>query len=218
MILELHNIIYEKNDTKLLDIEKFSINKGDYVFIIGPNGSGKSTFSLLLCGLITKYSGSILLNKKEVSSKELIKNVGIIFQNYENQFFASVVKSDVAFGLENQNIKDKKIMDEKVNQALEEVGILDLKERDINSLSGGQKQMVAIASIIALNKEIIIFDESTSMLDNETKKRIDNLILQLNKKGKTIIRISHLKIDGKNSNVVYSFKKGKIELYDNFKY
>ena len=218
MILELHNIIYEKNDTKLLDIEKFSINKGDYVFIIGPNGSGKSTFSLLLCGLITKYSGSILLNKKEVSSKELIKNVGIIFQNYENQFFASVVKSDVAFGLENQNIKDKKIMDEKVNQALEEVGILDLKERDINSLSGGQKQMVAIASIIALDKEIIIFDESTSMLDNETKKRIDNLILQLNKKGKTIIRISHLKIDGKNSNVVYSFKKGKIELYDNFKY
>ncbi|KXT29134.1 ABC transporter family protein [Candidatus Phytoplasma oryzae] len=172
----------------------FQISDNKWVSIIGHNGSGKSTLAQILMGLFpSSFEGKIWINNLELNENTIVdlrSLMGIIFQNPDHQFIGFDVKSDIAFGLEN-----KKISREKIHQIIYKyasmLGILDLLDKKPQELSGGQKQKVAIASVLALEPKIVIFDEPTSFLDPEGVKEINSIIHTLHKKNKIIITITH---------------------------
>lgn len=184
---------YIKN-VPILKGVNFSIYPHEYVCIIGRNGCGKSTISKILVGLLKPLSGEIELFGKKIDAnnvKYLRNNVGIVFQNPDNQFVGLTVEDDIAFGLENRKVPQDE-MKRIIKLAAEAIGITDLLQKEPSDLSGGQKQRVAIAGVLAINPEIIIFDESTSMLDPKGKNELKQIILDLRTKvNKTIVSITH---------------------------
>lgn len=184
---------YNGHDEALKDVT-FSIKKGAWVSILGHNGSGKSTLSKLLVGLITPSKGSIEIDGMALTDENLgsiRKKIGIVFQNPDNQFVGVTVKHDIAFGLENQRIPHKEMI-EKIDYYAHLVGMQDFLNKEPHQLSGGQKQRVAIAGALAMEQDILILDEATSMLDPEGTRDIVELIRILNKEyHKTIITITH---------------------------
>lgn len=172
----------------------FDVEEGSYTTIIGHNGSGKSTIAKLLIGLLEMKSGSIKVNGIELNEANLYKirsQVGIVFQNPDNQFIGASVADDIAFGLENHCV-DPSEMDEIIQRFAGKVGMQDYLDQEPTRLSGGQKQRVAIAGVLAMNPEIIIFDEATSMLDPQGKHEINTLIHEIHKQNKlTIVSITH---------------------------
>ena len=196
---------YTKEDIALRGIS-FNIEDDSWVSIIGHNGSGKSTISKLLIGLITPQKGEIIVDSIKLSDEtaaQIRKNIGIVFQNPDNQFVGVDVEHDIAFGLENLEVPSTK-MHELVKEYAEKVSMLDKMKREPHTLSGGEKQRVAIAGILALNQKYIILDEATSMLDPEGVKDISNLIKVLkNEYHKTIITITHdLNLAALSDNVI----------------
>lgn len=181
---------------KNLDLE---INEGEFVAVLGHNGSGKSTFAKLLNMILVPTSGEIYVDGKNVSDPNMTddevlalrKNVGMVFQNPDNQLVATIVEDDVAFGPENLGISSQEIR-QRVDNALKDVGMLEYSQHEPHRLSGGQKQRVAIAGVIAMMPRCIIFDESTAMLDPMGRKEVMNTIIRLNKEKKiTVIMITH---------------------------
>ena len=173
----------------------FTVEKGEHVAIVGANGCGKSTLSKLLNAILTPTKGVVLVKGIKTSNKETIyeirKNVGLIFQDADNQIVATIVEEDVAFALENLCVPQKDI-EEIVNKSLESVGMLSFKKSMVENLSGGQKSKIAIAGILAMQPECIIFDEATAMLDPKSRKEVLKIIKDLNKnKGITIVNITH---------------------------
>jgi energy-coupling factor transporter ATPase len=175
------------------------IQNGEFVLITGPSGCGKTTLCRCLNGLIPHFyqgelKGSITvagLNVVDQQIYELAKHVGFVFQNPENQLFALSVEKDVAFGLENLGVPREE-MRQKVDWAMNQSGIYDLRERAPHELSGGQQQRVAIASVLAMQPEIIVLDEPTSFLDPLSAKRIFEVVYDLNRKlGITVILVEH---------------------------
>lgn len=205
---------YKKNKP-IISEASFSIFKNEYVCIIGSNGCGKSTLIKILAGLLKPWSGSIIFNNELISKnniKKLKDQVGIVFDNTENQFIGLSPEDDIAFGLENQCI-DRKKMKTIIDNVSKYVGVYDLLKSDINNLSGGQKQLVAITSVLATNPQIIIFDEATSMLDNRSKIKINDLILSLkNNKHKTIINITHDMDEAIKADRIIVINEGKVAL------
>lgn len=193
----------------------FSIPKGCYTTIIGHNGSGKSTIAKLLIGLMSPKQGSIEIlgqSLNEDSVYELRDHVGIVFQNPDNQFIGSTVADDIAFGLENHCVPQER-MQEIIEDVAERVGMLDFLNSEPTKLSGGQKQRVAIAGILAIEPEIIIFDESTSMLDPQGKASINEQIQKLHsEKDRTILSITHDMEEVAQSEYVIVLKDGKVVL------
>lgn len=171
-----------------------NIEKGKWVAVVGPNGSGKSTLAKLLVGLLEADKGTIFIDGLELNQKnikEIRKKIGIVFQNPDNQFVGVTVRHDIAFGLENQLVPQPEIV-KLVNEYAELVGMKDYLDKEPHQLSGGEKQRVAIAGALAMNQEIMIFDEATSMLDPKGTEEIVDLIKLLNKEHKkTIITITH---------------------------
>ncbi len=171
-----------------------NIEKGSWVSILGHNGSGKSTLAKLMVGLLSPASGTIdidgiLLTEENLT--EIRKRIGIVFQNPDNQFVGVTVKHDIAFGLENQCIPYEEMV-EKIDHYASLVGMSEFLDKEPHKLSGGQKQRVAIAGALAMEQDIIILDEATSMLDPEGTEEIIALIKKLNKTyHKTIITITH---------------------------
>ena len=162
-----------KND--ILKDVSFSIPKGSYTTIIGHNGSGKSTMAKLIIGLLEAKKGKIQILGQELNEEsvyELRSHVGIVFQNPDNQFIGSTVADDIAFGLENHCVEQEK-MQGIIEDVASRVGMTDFLSAEPTKLSGGQKQRVAIAGILAIEPDIIIFDESTSMLDPQGKASIN---------------------------------------------
>ena len=194
MVIKLKNISLKRNDQPILNNINLTVEQGDFIFLIGENGSGKTTFAMILSGLIRNYEGKILMNNNliEKNNETFFENsVGYIFQNPDNQFITTIVENDLAFGLEKDGYSYD-ISKSKIVHVLRKLDILDLMNRNISSLSGGEKQRVAIAAMLLLNKEIIIFDEPNSMLDSYNSKKLFNLILKLNREeNKTIIFITH---------------------------
>lgn len=192
-ILEIKNVSFEyKKDQKALKDVSLSVEKGEFLCILGHNGSGKSTLAKLIMGLRPVTSGNIYIDGvllEEQSVCEVRQKLGIVFQNPDNQFVGITVKDDIAFGLENRNISRNEML-EKIDYYAKKVGIYHLLSRDPSSLSGGEKQKVAIASVLACEPEIVIFDESTSMLDPKSAKELLHTIKQL-KGVKTILYITH---------------------------
>lgn len=185
---------YVGNQNYALKDINIRIPKNQYVAILGHNGSGKSTLSKLLVGLFRPTKGEIIIDGIKISKNSLVdirKKIGIIFQNPDNQFIGSSVEDDIAFGLENNRVEPSK-MKEIIETYAKKVNMLEYLDREPHILSGGQKQRVAIASAIALDPEIIIFDEVTSMLDPKGKSEVLDLIKAIQKtRKKTLISITH---------------------------
>lgn len=175
------------------------IKAGEHIAILGHNGSGKSTLAKLLNMILEADSGKIFVKGKEITAEdfsdddlfELRKNIGMVFQNPDNQLVSTVVEEDVAFGPENLGIESSEIR-RRVDEALAAVGMSEYAKFEPHRLSGGQKQRVAIAGIIAMMPECIILDESTAMLDPSGRREVIATIRKLNKeRGITIINITH---------------------------
>ena len=200
------NIISFKNVTYLYESEEntqtpavkgvdLDIRKGEFVTVLGHNGSGKSTLAKLTNAILIPTKGSVTVNGMDTSDEELInkirQNVGMVFQNPDNQIIATIVEDDVAFGPENLGVPPCEIR-ERVDRALKEVGMYDHRHREPHKLSGGQKQRVAIAGILAMQTACMVLDEPTAMLDPRGREEVMNTVLRLNKEmGITILFITH---------------------------
>lgn len=201
------------NQMNVVDNISFSAEEGSYTTIIGHNGSGKSTIAKLLIGLLEMKSGEIKIDQQVLNVENLYdirEKVGIVFQNPDNQFIGATVADDIAFGLENHLVKSDK-MDEIIQNFAKRVNMIDYLNKEPQNLSGGQKQRVAIAGVLAMNPQIIIFDEATSMLDPKGKSEIKSLIRELNIKTKmTVLSITHDIEEVATSDYVIVLDKGKV--------
>lgn len=216
-ILVAENVCFSYDKSHLaIDKLSLSVNKGEYVAVIGHNGSGKSTLAKLFNGLITPSSGKIIVDGVESSDKnslfEIRKKVGVVFQNPDNQLVASIVEDDVAFGPENLGVKRKEI-GERIDFALNAVGMQEFRKSSPTRLSGGQKQRIAIAGVLALKPDVLILDESTAMLDPVGRREILEVVERLNKEqGVTVIAITHYMEEVVKADRVYVLNDGKIAL------
>lgn len=215
-ILEVENLVfkYEKeSDVNQLNGVSFSITKGEWVSIIGQNGSGKSTTARLIDGLFEEFEGKVKIDGELLTAENvwnLRRKIGMVFQNPDNQFVGATVEDDVAFGMENQGIPREEMI-KRVDEALLAVNMLDFKTREPARLSGGQKQRVAVAGIIALRPEIIILDESTSMLDPTGHQEIMRVIHEIKEKYQlTVLSITHDLDEAASSDRILVMKAGKI--------
>ena len=200
-VIETKNLTYTyqgRTDPAIKDVS-INIEKGEFALITGPSGCGKTTLCRCFNGLIPHfYQGELKgeitvagLKVVEHQTYELARHVGLVFQNPENQLFALSVEKDVAFGLENLGVPREE-MRKRVDWVLSLTGIYDLKERAPHELSGGQQQRVAIASVLAMQPEVIVLDEPTSLLDPLGAKKIFEVIYELNRKlGITIVLVEH---------------------------
>lgn len=172
-----------------------SIKKGEFVAVLGRNGSGKSTMAKLMNGILVPTDGKVFFNGKDTADEENIleirKQIGMVFQNPDNQIVATIVEEDVAFGPENLGLPSLEIR-ERVDDALQSVGMYDYRMHAPHLLSGGQKQRTAIAGIIAMRPSCIVLDEPTAMLDPSGRREVMETILRLNREnGITVILITH---------------------------
>lgn len=194
-MIKVNNVSYKyKNGNEVLKNINITINDGEFVSIIGKNGSGKSTLAKLISGLEKPSSGDIIVNGIDTKSKkealELRRNIGIVFQNPENQIIFNKIYDDIEFGMKNLSVNSKDTKNI-IASALQRVGMQDYIKGETFELSLGQKQRIAIASVLALNTKIIAFDEPTTMLDPEGKKAIYDILESLKQQGYTIIYITN---------------------------
>ena len=170
------------------------LKEGEWTAILGCNGCGKSTLVRLMNGLLPLQNGNLSVNGinagNHANKWELCKICGMVFQNPDNQFVSSVLEEDIAFGLENAQVPEREVTS-KVKAALELVGLEGYEKRSPSSLSGGQKQRAALAGVLALNPEILIFDEATSMLDPKGRREVLAKMKKLRDCGKTVVMITH---------------------------
>lgn len=197
-----------------LDDLTLEIEEGSFTCILGPNGSGKSTLAKLLNALYVPSKGNIMVLGMDTASEELTlrirENVGMVFQNPDNQIISNVVEEDVAFGPENIGLPTREIV-ARVDEALKAVDMEDFRRKSPSQLSGGQKQRVAIAGIMAMRPRCIVFDESTAMLDPEGRKEVVKLAHRLNKEdGITVIYITHFMEEAVDADKVIVLNEGRI--------
>ena len=187
------NFSYDEESVVLKNFN-LTINDGEMVAILGHNGSGKSTIAKIMMGLLEVENGEIYINDKLLSAdtiEECRNHMSIIFQNPDNQFVGVTVKDDIAFGLENKNLPREEII-KRIDKYLRLVSMEKFIEHAPEELSGGQKQRVAIAGALAMESELMIFDESTSMLDPKGTKEVNEMIKKIkHENNKTIIVITH---------------------------
>ncbi|HCZ1485398.1 TPA: energy-coupling factor transporter ATPase [Staphylococcus aureus] len=204
---------YQSDASFTLKDVSFSIPKGQWTSIVGHNGSGKSTIAKLMIGIEKVKSGEIFYNNQTITDdnfEKLRKDIGIVFQNPDNQFVGSIVKYDVAFGLENHAVPYDE-MHRRVGEALKQVDMLERADYEPNALSGGQKQRVAIASVLALNPSVIILDEATSMLDPDARQNLLDLVRKVKSEHNiTIISITHDLSEAMEADHVIVMNKGTV--------
>lgn len=213
-IIEFKNVSfgYEPNQTILNNIS-FSINENEHICITGPNGSGKSTLSKMILALLKPTNGIISIFGQTLSQDNVIdikKKIGGVFENPDSQFICQTVEDEIAFGLENIQIKPEE-MKEKIVSIAKSLNIHDLLNKNPSLLSGGQKQKVALAACLVSNPEIIVFDEASNMLDSYDKKELNNLIVFLKTKlHKTIVSITHDMNETLQADRVFLISNGSI--------
>ena len=216
-IIDVKNLSFRyKESQEYYDVTDitFHVKRGEWLSIVGHNGSGKSTTVRLIDGLLEAESGEIVIDGQRLTEENIWnirRQIGMVFQNPDNQFVGATVEDDVAFGLENQGLSRQK-MKKRVEEALALVGMLDFKKREPARLSGGQKQRVAIAGVVALRPAILILDEATSMLDPEGRRELIETVKGIRKDyDMTVISITHDLEEVAMSDRVLVMKKGKIE-------
>ena len=220
-VIETRNLSYTYPGATKPSISDVSlkVEKGDFVLITGPSGCGKTTLCRCFNGLIPHFyqgelKGEITVAEKDVTkhqTHEMAKHVGLVFQNQENQLFALSIEKDVAFGLENLGFSREE-MRKRVDWALNLTGIYDLRERSPHEVSGGQQQRVAIASVLAMQPEIIVLDEPTSFLDPLSAEKIFQVIHELNQTlGMTVVLVEHrLDLTARYANHIIIMDEGKV--------
>ena len=216
-IIDVKNLSFRyKESQEYYDVKDitFHVKRGEWLSIVGHNGSGKSTTVRLIDGLLEAESGEIVIDGQRLTEEnvwDIRRQIGMVFQNPDNQFVGATVEDDVAFGLENQGLSRQE-MKKRVEEALDLVGMLDFKKREPARLSGGQKQRVAIAGVVALRPAILILDEATSMLDPEGRRELIETVKGIRKDyDMTVISITHDLEEVAMSDRVLVMKKGEIE-------
>lgn len=216
-IIDVKNLSFRyKENQNYYDVKDitFHVKRGEWLSIVGHNGSGKSTTVRLIDGLLEAESGEIVIDGQRLTEENvwnIRRQIGMVFQNPDNQFVGATVEDDVAFGLENQGLSRQE-MKKRIEEALALVGMLDFKKREPARLSGGQKQRVAIAGVVALRPAILILDEATSMLDPEGRRELIGTVKGIRKDyDMTVISITHDLEEVAMSDRVLVMKKGEIE-------
>lgn len=216
-VVDVKNLSFRyKESQEYYDVKDitFHVKRGEWISIVGHNGSGKSTTVRLIDGLLEAESGEIVIDGQRLTEENvwnIRRQIGMVFQNPDNQFVGATVEDDVAFGLENQGLSRQE-MKKRVEEALALVGMLDFKKREPARLSGGQKQRVAIAGVVALRPAILILDEATSMLDPEGRRELIETVKGIRKDyDMTVISITHDLEEVAMSDRVLIMKKGEIE-------
>ena len=216
-VVDVKNLSFRyKESQEYYDVKDitFHVKRGEWLSIVGHNGSGKSTTVRLIDGLLEAESGEIVIDDQRLTEENvwnIRRQIGMVFQNPDNQFVGATVEDDVAFGLENQGLSRQE-MKKRVEEALDLVGMLDFKKREPARLSGGQKQRVAIAGVVALRPAILILDEATSMLDPEGRRELIETVKGIRKDyDMTVISITHDLEEVAMSDRVLIMKKGSIE-------
>ena len=219
-IISVENLAYtypgfdDQSGVVVFEDMNLKIQKGTFVAILGTNGCGKSTLAKHFNSILLPTGGKVYVCGIDTSNEERImqvrRNVGMVFQNPDNQIVANVVEEDVAFGPENLGISSPEIR-HRVNKALKQVGMYDYREHAPHLLSGGQKQRVAIAGIIAMEPKCIVLDEPTAMLDPRGRREVIETIGRLNKeKGITVVLITHHMDEAAKADRVVVLHKGKV--------
>lgn len=203
------------NESYVLEDLSVEIPQGQFVCVLGANGSGKSTFSKLINALLLPDKGEVkvdgLITSDAQNTFAIRSKAGSVFQNPDDQIVASLVENDVAFGPENLGIPNPELL-ERVEAALAQVGLTGFEKRETNALSGGQKQRVAIAGILAMEPQILIFDEASAMLDPRGRRGLMRVCKELHAQGMTIVMITHYMEEAAEADRVLVLHEGKIVL------
>lgn len=203
------------NESYVLEDLSVEIPQGQFVCVLGANGSGKSTFSKLINALLLPDKGEVkvdgLITSDAQNTFAIRSKAGSVFQNPDDQIVASLVENDVAFGPENLGIPNPELR-ERVEAALAQVGLTGFEKRETNALSGGQKQRVAIAGILAMEPQILIFDEASAMLDPRGRRGLMRVCKELHAQGMTIVMITHYMEEAAEADRVLVLREGKIVL------
>ncbi len=207
---------FSENETTCLALKgvNISVKKGEFVAILGHNGSGKSTFAKHINVLLPLQEGELFVVSLDASKEENMWDIrskaSMVFQNPDNQIVSTVVEEDVAFGPENLGVPQSELQD-RVDTALKAVNMQGYNNHAPHMLSGGQKQRVAIAGVLAMQPDIIVFDEPTAMLDPKGRKEVLDTVHALNKEqGKTVIFITHYMEEAAECDRVFVMKEGKV--------
>ena len=215
--IEIKNVTYSypNHQTPVISNLSLSVDKGEFLCVLGENGSGKSTLARLINGLLLPNEGSVEVfskdTKDKVSTYEIRKNVGMVFQNPDNQMIATIVEDDIAFGPENIGVPSEEI-GKRIDFALKSVNMEKYKNVAGQKLSGGQKQRIAIAGALAVMPEILILDESTAMLDPLGREEVLSVVKDLNKKGMTVILITHYMDEALSADRVVVLSGGEVKI------
>ena len=197
--IKVNNLSFSyKDNNKIIDNINLKVNKGEILAVVGLSGSGKTTLCYCLSGIIPhiysgNLSGEVFIKGNSILDMEMPQiatNIGIVFQNPETQIFFPVVENELAFGPENLCIKRDEI-GKRIEEVLSLLNIEDKRYAKTEHLSGGQKQLIALASVLTLKPDILIFDEVMAQIDSKGKKAIKDIILQLKEEGKTVIMVEH---------------------------
>lgn len=221
--IEVNNLYfrYPDNDINTLHNLSLKVKKGEILAITGHSGCGKSTLCHIIAGIIPKIikgtvQGEVLILGDSVFSMrtaQIATRLGIVFQEPDNQLFSPIIEAEVAFGPENLCINREEI-GRRIEKNLELVGMSQYRMDSPNTLSGGQKQLIALASVLSMEPDILLFDEALSQIDKEGKELIKNTILRLKEEGKTILMVEH---DFDNIDIadrIMVFKQGRLSLYE----
>ena len=212
--------VSEKSEIPALERVSLSIYEGEYVAVLGHNGSGKSTFAKLLNMILTPTVGKIFIDGVDITSPDFSEDdvfdvrrkIGMVFQNPDNQLVATVVEEDVAFGPENLALPREEIR-KRVDESLKLVGMTEYARHAPHKLYGGQKQRVAIAGIIAMKPRVIIFDESTAMLDPQGRAEVVEIMEKLNREENiTVINITHYMEEAARADRVIVINDGRVAM------
>ncbi len=214
-IINIKNVSfkYQEDAPYVIDGLSLTVEKGEFICVLGKNGSGKSTLAKLINGMLLPTEGDISVFDMDVKDKNSIfdirKKVGVVFQNPDNQMVATIVEDDIAFGPENIGLSREEI-GERIDFALNSTDMQSFRQSMGQRLSGGQKQRVAIAGILAIKPDVLILDESTSMLDAKGRKEVMDVVKKLNRDGMTVISITHYMDEAVDASRVIVLSKGSI--------
>lgn len=225
-VLSLENVTYrykqlDENGRQLelppaVNDVSFDVEEGEFIALVGHNGSGKSTLAKLFNGLLKPKSGKILVLGQDTSDEKLLyeirKNVGVVFQNPDNQMVATLVEDDVAFGPENIGLPPEEI-GKRLDFALKAVGMEAYRNTAAHRLSGGQKQRIAIAGVLAVMPRILVLDESTAMLDPQGRREVLTVVKKLNRELKiTVVLITHFMEEAAQADRILVMDDGRLAL------
>lgn len=204
---------YEGSENCALRDVELHIHAGEFAVLLGKNGSGKSTLCRHINALLPLQSGALQVAGIDAGDPSQIwrlrRKVGMVFQNPDNQFVSSVLEEDVAFGLENYQTPREELP-RRVDEALQAVGLVGFGKRALHTLSGGQKQRAALAGVLALTPEILVFDEATAMLDPQGRQEILSAMHRLHRQGATILMVTHYVEEAVDADRVFLMADGSI--------